>query len=288
MPSEPGDYEIRYTLRQDGEIIATRPISVVAPQISLQAPDTAVAGSVVTVEWNGPDYDLDFISVAEAGAGNYDDYTYTSEGNPLQLEMPTTPGNYEIRYQLRQNEQVLASRPISITAVKASIAAPVSANVGETLMLGWDGPDYELDFISVGLAGEVSYINYSYTSEGSPLALQMPPTQGDYEIRYQLRQDSEIVFRQPISITPIMAELIAPDSIALGDELIVGWDGPDYVRDFIGIAKTGEDGYASYAYTDNGNPLTIQLPDTPGEYELRYYMEQDSTIIGTRPLTVTE
>ncbi len=287
MPPQPGNYEIRYTLRQDNEIIARRPITVTAAEVSLTAPDTAIAGSTVAVDWIGPDYNLDFIAVGEPGEG-YVNYSYTRDGSPAQVEMPTEPGSYELRYTLRQDNTILMTRPIEVTAVKATINTPASANAGETLTLEWEGPDYNLDFISVGPVGENAYVNYTYTRDGSPLGLQMPPTPGDYEIRYQLRQDGVIIFRQPITINPVKAQLIAPDSITMNDDLIVGWDGPDYNLDFIGISKPGDNRYETYSYTRDGNPVTLRLPDAPGDYELRYYMGQDNTIIGTRPITITE
>ncbi len=287
MPPEPGNYEIRYTLRQDNEVIARRPITVTAAEVSLTAPNSAIAGSTVAVDWIGPDYNLDFIAVGEPGEG-YVNYSYTRDGSPAQVEMPTEPGSYELRYTLRQDNTILMTRPIEVTAVKATINAPSSANAGETLTLEWEGPDYNLDFISVGPVGENAYVNYTYTRDGSPLGLQMPPEPGEYEIRYQLRQDSVIIFRQPITINPVKAQLIAPDSITMNDDLIVGWDGPDYNLDFIGISKPGDNRYETYSYTRDGNPVTLRLPDAPGDYELRYYMGQDNTIIGTRPITITE
>ena len=68
----------------------------------------------------------------------------------------------------------------------------------------------------------------------------------------------------------------------------MGWTGPDYDRDYISIGKVGEDGYENYAFTDSGNPVTVALPETPGEYELRYFIGQDRAVIGTRPITVTK
>ncbi|MEJ6401662.1 VWA domain-containing protein [Yoonia sp. 2307UL14-13] len=288
MPATPGNYEIRYTLRQDSEVIARRPITVTAAEVSLNAPETAIAGSLVTVDWTGPDYDGDFIAVAEPDARGYENYTYTDDGSPLQVRMPTEPGTYELRYTLRQNSEVIATKPIEVTAVKASLRAPDTAPAGIALSIDWEGPDYDGDYISVGLVGEQAYISYTYTDNGAPLDLLMPATPGDYEIRYQLRQDSEIIARHPITITAVTAQLVAPDSLSVDEELIVGWDGPNYDGDYIGIGRVGEDGYDSYSYTDNGNPVTLRMPDNPGDYELRYFMRQDNMIIGTRPITITK
>mgnify|MGYP000111971612 CR=1 FL=1 len=42
----------------------------------------------------------------------------------------------------------------------------------------------------------------------------------------------------------------------------------------------------SYTYTRTGSPLTLKLPDEPGQYELRYVMNQGSRILATLPFTV--
>ena len=49
----------------------------------------------------------------------------------------------------------------------------------------------------------------------------------------------------------------------------------------------GEAGQQTYRYTRDGNPLALRLPDAPGDYEIRYVMRQDNTVLGFVPLTVT-
>ncbi|PID36115.1 MAG: VWA domain-containing protein, partial [Rhodobacterales bacterium] len=61
MPVEPGAYELRYIANGNvKKILASRPITGTAPAASLEAPETAVAGSEIEVTWMGP--------------GNQDDY----------------------------------------------------------------------------------------------------------------------------------------------------------------------------------------------------------------------
>lgn len=288
MPAEPGTYEIRYQLNQDSEVLLRRTIEITAPDISVSTPAEAVAGSDVTVEWVGPDYDRDFIAVAEVGASNYINYTYTNEGNPLELQMPVAAGDYEIRYVLAQDSTVVATTPITLTEVKASISGPANADIADTITVEWTGPNYDRDFIGVGPVGETRYINYSYTAEGSPIAIEMPSEPGTYELRYHLGQGSEVIFRQQITVDGVTAALVAPDTVVAGAELIVGWDGPDYPRDYIGVSVPGDDSYEDYAYTESGNPVTLTAPDVAGEYELRYFINQERTIIGTRMITVTK
>lgn len=183
---------------------------VVSFLASVSAPETASAGSIVRVTWEGPDKKSDYISVERpdkpSTAGTYITYTYTSKGNPLELRMPPEPGTYEIRYIHDQSSKTLAQQIVEVTAVDATLDAPSSAAAGETVRINWTGPDYTGDYISVERPDQPStsdtYITYTYTSKGSPLELRMPPEPGTYEIRYIQDQGSKTLARQTIKIAP--------------------------------------------------------------------------------------
>ena len=286
MPSEPGDYEIRYVLSQDTTVLATLPITVTDLEVRVIAQTEAFVGADATVGWEGPDYDGDYIAVEAVGGERYINYTYTSEGNPLQLEMPSEPGDYEIRYVLSQDSEVLASQPITVTPVKSELTIPDNAVAGETISVIWNGPGYSGDFIAVEEVGGDRYINYTYVTEGSPLGLEMPALPGDYEVRYVMAQNSTIIGREAITVGALKVQLVAEDTATAGTEIVVGWDGPDYPGDYIAISKPEDGRYETYAATSAGNPVTVRLPDEPGDYEIRYVMRQDSTIVARLPLTL--
>ncbi len=286
MPSEPGEYEIRYILRQDSQVLAMQPITIVPLEVSVNASGAAPAGSDVVVNWSGPDYPGDYIAVEEVGGKGYINYANTSDGNPLTLLMPAEPGEYEIRYILRQDSQVLASRIIAVTPVKSTLTIPGTAVAGETISVAWEGPNYNADYIAVEEVGGNRYINYANTSDGNPLGLQMPAQPGDYEVRYVMRQGTTVLAQAPITVGALKVQLVADNAAAAGTEIIVGWDGPDYAGDYIAVSKPDSDRYETYAATSSGNPVSVQLPDEPGDYEIRYVMRQDSTIVARLPLTL--
>lgn len=288
MPAEPGDYEIRYQLGQGGTVLETRPITVSAAIVSLDAPAEGAAASDITVTWTGPDYARDYISIAEVGERSYINYTYTEQGNPLSLTLPAEPGDYEIRYQLSQGGEILATRPITVTPLKVSLEATDSAVAGATISVGFEGPDYPRDYIAVSEVGANGYVNYAYTSNGNPVELVMPPSPGTYELRYVLDEGKTVVARRQITVSEVKAQLVGPATVGPDDALIVGWDGPDYRRDYIAISEPGENGYIAYAYTSSGNPVELAIPDAPGNYEIRYVMDQDKRIIARMPIEVTK
>ncbi|MEM9319913.1 MAG: VWA domain-containing protein [Pseudomonadota bacterium] len=290
MPPEPGFYEIRYVLSDGREVIARRSIEVTEVPASLIAPETAVAGATIEVAWQGPNYQNDFIAVAEPDqSGNGINLTYTANGSPLDLQMPTEPGSYEIRYVLSQDREVIARRSIEVTAVPASLESPTTAVAGETIEVIWQGPDYQNDFIAVAEPDQSGNgINLTYTADGSPLDLQMPAEPGSYEIRYVLSQDREVIARRAIEVTDVPASITAADSAIAGSTVDVTWTGPDYQNDFIAVAEPGTSGNGiNLTFTTQGSPLGLLMPTEPGSYEIRYVLSQDRQVVAARMIEVT-
>ena len=135
MPAKPGEYELRYVLRQVRTVLATRPITVTEATVLLSAPDEAGFGQSVTITWEGPDAHRDRIAVAKIGEKKSINSTPTRKGNPLKIQMPTEPGEYELRYVLHQDETILATRPITVTQTEVSIEAPNEAGIGESVVV---------------------------------------------------------------------------------------------------------------------------------------------------------
>ena len=281
MPGEPGLYELRYRFR-DRDTLVTRPITGVAADLSLSAPDAAPAGSTIDVTWAGPDAELDNIQVGAVGDTGYLEYAYTESGNPVRLVLPAQPGTYELRYRFRDIENILI-RPIEVTPATFDISAPDQAPAGSVLSVGWTGPNAALDNIEIGKPGE-GYIEYSYVRDGNPLSLQLPTEPGSYELRYKFR-DREIIATRMIQITAVTAQLLAAPAVVAGADVTIGWDGPNNSVDYIAIGLPGDADYVSYAPVSAGNPLTLVAPTIPGTYEIRY-MSGD-TIVTTIPLAVT-
>ncbi|MEC7761938.1 MAG: VWA domain-containing protein [Pseudomonadota bacterium] len=296
MPTEPGTYELRYILSASRHVAGrSEPFEVSETSVTLEAPGEAVAGSNIDVTWTGPGARGDYIGIGRVGRDErpYLTYSYTNDGNPLEIETPIEPGDYEIRYFLGQDQTMLHAVPISLTEVTASITAPATAQGGVQLPIEWTGPDYQSDYISVAKAGsgDGEYVTYTYTREGSPLDLQMPTEGGDYEIRYVASQNTEVLSRASITVEASTATISGPESAPAGSLIDVTWDGPDTASDYIAIAETGSEAgdYLIYEYTRRGNPVEIEVPTIPGTYEIQYIQSgRPNRILATAPVTSTE
>ena len=295
MPPEPGDYELRYVQKQDYTVLASQPITVEPTEAGVSGPQTAAAGSTITVEWNGPEYDGDYIAVDEAGksGGRFPINSQSIEqGSPLELLMPPEPGDYELRYVQKQDYTVLASQPITVEPTEAGVSGPQTAAAGSTITVEWNGPEYDGDYIAVDEAGKSGGrfpINSQSIEQGSPLELLMPPEPGDYELRYVQKQDYTVLASQPITVEPTEAGVSGPQTAAAGSTITVEWNGPEYDGDYIAVDEAGKSGGRfpiNSQSIEQGSPLELLMPPEPGDYELRYVQKQDYTVLASQPITV--
>lgn len=275
-PGTAGLYEIRYLSGKKYLTWGKTSIKVENPNVSVSAPQSAVAGAEVQINWEGPNNQGDFITVVPVGTpdGEYANYVYTSRGNPAALRLPDAPGSYEIRYASGSGYLTWASTPIEITGADVSLEAPASAQGGAYIEVTWTGPNNQGDYLTVVKQGteEGEYGNYVYTSAGNPGKLRLPEEDGAFEIRYATGQSNKTLARIPIQLGAITASIEAPAEALAGSALQVGWQGPQNQGDYITIVSVGtKDGeYGNYTYVNKGNPLTLQTPDEPGAYEIRY------------------
>lgn len=296
MPADAGTYEIRYIMGEGTTILATHVITVEEISATITAPETATAGEELSVAWEGPDYQNDYISIAEVGdeGRSHVNYSYTREGSPLNLTMPAEPGEYEIRYIQTQGRVILASHPITVEEVSSSITAPETAVAGEDLVVEWNGPDYQNDYIAIFAADaafDETYINYSYTRDGSPLRLKMPTEPGEYEIFYVQNQDRVKLASRLITVTKVTASLIVPPQGTVGEDMLIEWEGPDYQNDYIAVFAADaafDDTYINYSYTREGSPLRLRMPTEPGDYEIRYVVNQGRVALTAQAVTLAE
>lgn len=295
MPTEPGRYEIRYIWRgqknRQEVILASRVVEVAAVQASLSAPDESVAGTTIKIDWTAPGYDRDYLTVAVPGdkGGKYVSYTYANRGNPTELRLPVDAGDYELRYILGQDETILASRPIKVVAAHSSVTAPTEARIGQTIEVAWQGPGADRDYIALARPGADpgDYLSYTYTNRGNPLELDMHSEPGSYELRYIAAGDREkVLSSQTITLSGHDVALTVPATAPKAAEVTVDHTGPGYDRDYIGIAKSGEDGYVTYTYVRGNAQVRLRTPEEPGAYEVIYYLGRDDVPLARVPLTI--
>lgn len=225
-PDAPGEYELRYLLGSGGyRTLGRRPVTVAGTGASLEAPASVAAGSPIEIGWQGPDNTQDFITIVPAGtaARDYDAYVYTERGNPATMDAPEVAGDYEIRYLTGQTYATLASVPLTVTAVSATLEAPSTAPARDAVAVTWEGPGNPTDYVILLPAGSDNDAtgHYAYVSRGKTLRIATPEEPGEYELRYLTAGKRLTLGKRPITIVPRPApgELRVIDGSAEGNDL---------------------------------------------------------------------
>lgn len=117
-------------------------------------------------------------------------------------------------------------------------------------------------------------------------SLPTPGEAGTYELRLTRDQDGApvILLRQPLVTTPPQATLAAPARIGRGQALPVRGIGPNGERDRVVLVPAGAapDADGPSFFPQENVEATLDGPDQPGAYELRYVM--DAPVSGLRVL----
>jgi len=260
----------------------------------LTAPDTAVAGSEIEISWEIDTVKGDYITLAKAGAPDHVNasFSYTHEKKSAKLTTLIEPVKAEVRYISGITAKVLARAPIQLTEFSIALKAPADAIAGAPVTIGWTGPDYERDFITIVPKGTEDgvYEKWNYTRKGNPLEVIATHTPGPAEIRYMNEQGNAVLARQPINIIQGSISMKAATEAVAATSVTIEWTGPDNKGDFITIVpKSESDGtYQKWSYTSKGSPLEVIATRTTGEAEIRYMNEDGDKVLARTPITITE
>lgn len=279
-PSTPGDAEIRYVTGQNQVTLARAPIRILEGVATVSGPEAVEAGETFPVSWTGPNNERDYVTIVKKGAkdGTYNSYVYSRDHEEMKgsIIAPEESGeDYELRYVDSQSKKTLASAPIIVRAVSASVKGPATVVAGSEAMIEWVGPKYPRYYVTIVLKDEEigKYGKFFYTEESeSPAPVGAPETPGEGEIRFMTKGGS-LLASAPITIVEATVRLIeVPETVAAGENFRVKWEGPDNDGDWVTIVKAdAEDkAYLSYIYSKSGPDQDLTAPEEPGDYEIRY------------------
>lgn len=257
---------------------------------ALKGPAEANIGSAVTITFTGNTDPRNFITIVAKGApeGHYDAYEYADADGKVELRVPATPGDYEIRLLGASSPYAtLARQPLKAAAVTATLDGPATAAAGADIKVKWTGPNNERDYVAIGNA-ERPYIIYEYTRSANPVTLRVPDADGEYELRYILGNGDKVIGKSKLTVGKVSGSVSAPAQVNAGATFGVKWQGPNNPQDFITIVKAGtpDHQYDVYEYTASGNPVQLRAPDDSGQYEVRYLTGQTNSTVASAKITV--
>jgi Ca-activated chloride channel homolog len=204
----------------------------------------------------------------------------TPSGAPATPSLGPTPG--------ATPEQTQTPGPV-VTG-PAGLSAPDSVPANTQFEVAWTGPNALGDFVTIVAKGATQWTNEHYfdTATGTPGHLVSPKDAGDYELWYVNGADRAIATRRPIVVTPFVATIDGPASVAAGTQFTAEWTGPNAPGDYITVLPAGAPTWMNepWAYTSYGTPAQLVAPLDAGSYEIDYVIA-DGTVMLRQPITVT-
>jgi Ca-activated chloride channel family protein len=293
-PEKPGEAEVRYVAGASHAVLARVDIQVSPAAATLSAPEQAVAGSVVEVEWTGPGNENDYVTIVPKSFedNQHADYKYTRQGSPLKITVPGELGACEVRYVSGVDQSVLGRRDLTAIDSPVTLSAPEQAVAASVVAVTWKGPNNENDYITIVPKSfeDNQHAAYRYTKEGPTLKITAPGELGECEIRYVRGLDQHVLARRDFKTIDSPVTLFAPTEAPAGSNVDIIWTGPNNQGDYITIVpKTAEDNeHAGYKYTKEGPKLRVTSPPDAGACEIRYVRGLDNRVLARRDLTTVE
>ncbi len=294
---KPGTYTVRYIWRGSDNkrhVLAETSVEISDSDVALVASDTAQAGAMIPIQWKGPANDRDYIDlVADGSKATSGELTYvylSAKTEPeIQLQAPTKPGVYNIRYVLNgeDKKRVLQSIAITVTEAAATVSAPKEAVAGAAMPIFWTGPAGKGDYVDIvpadykKIGGELTYAYTRNSDDGESLELKAPTQAGAYQVRYVLTGAGakSVIATQAFSVTAAEGSVAVPASVPAGSAMQVQWTGPAGEGDYVDIVPADHKsigGELTYFYTKNSaadEPDELKAPAKAGDYQVRYILK---------------
>ena len=180
----------------------------------------------------------------------------------------------------------------------ATISATGALSITTEVEIVWTGPADLGDYVTFAAVGsnDNSYLDYEVvgkkgaTAKQGSVKLKTPAKAGPVELRYvsPLRKSS-VLARVVLEVADAQASIDAPDSVVAGEKMKLTARGPFGNNHWVGFAPKGSPitSYLKYARpTGPVSELELTPPAEPGEYELRYVLNERERIIASRPISV--
>lgn len=193
-----------------------------------------------------------------------------------------------------------AAKPRQVELPKASVTPAARVAIGTGFAVAWSGPAADGDYVDLVPAGREEThgeIGYRTVAEGPSLELRAPGQAGSYDVRYVWvgPDKRHILARSTIEVVDSAFALIAPPSVAVGQQFMVDWKGPANEGDYVDLVPaghvetSGELGYFYVKREQESGPGKLQAPAEPGAYQLRYILEAPDAkkVMASIPLEVT-
>ena len=292
-PETPGQYVVHYQTR-DKKSLGKGVLDVVPAKATVSGPESVVAGSAFDVAWTGPKNNLDSLIIISTDGKKRYGHAYVYRDNqmsPSEISAPEEPGDYQLTY-MTYGKNILARIPLRVVAADATVSVPESVVAGSVFDVAWTGPKNNLDSLVIISTDGKKRFGHTYVyrdNQMSPSEISAPEEAGDYQLTY-MTYGKKILASANLSVLKAEASVSGPDTVVAGAKFDVEWTGPSNNLDRLMVFSIdGKKKYGhTYIYRENDkSPSEVKAPETPGEYEVRYYTNGNKTLASTK-ITVVD
>jgi Ca-activated chloride channel family protein len=187
-PQEVGTYTIFYEVSADHAPLASTVLNVVTVAASVSIPETAPAGSDMTVIWEGPGSAGDRILLIDPRTQDVlrSDTARAQDDGVAVLRTPETIGTFDVRL-VNMAKETLATATFTTTPVAGSITLPDGPFLADarSMAVEWTGPRNTGDRLRVYPRGEDRSLSQRpvFGSAKSPINVSLPRDPGLYTIK---------------------------------------------------------------------------------------------------------
>ncbi len=295
MPSKASSAMI--TLQRDNKVLTQKTIQLKPAKIAIQADTQIVAGTVLDLTWQAPKGLAGFINIQPIDA-DIDDYAQPhvriDQRQEASMRVPTTTGDYILRWYSDHDRQVLAQHKIKLISSEIKIIAPEQAMPGETLKLSWQAPKGLDAFINIQPSADPQDYKaspYVYINDDARAELALPTEAGNYTLRWYDRDSHKILAKRTIILLGDFISIHAPESVIAGQKAEISWKAPDDLDSFINIQRVDQKAdynATPYIYTRSKQKGNLEIPEVAGKYILRWYNRTDDKVMAERKIKVLE
>ena len=311
-PARTGAYVLEYWSNKARKVLATRAIEVTEVEVTLTHDQAVDGGATFTVGWQGPGAKYDDIEIFDPNALNGEGKKIRSvrvdrdnQGSgEVTLVAPVKPGDYQIRYWNGDNKTVMATSPIVVTEIIASLTFDSPVSAGSTLTITWDGPGAKYDEVYIwdprARAGDGKKFTGKRVRnddfDNKTVTMPVPAKPGMYEVRYWNGDNKTDLVSVPLEVTEVAVNLTFDSPANAGSMLTIKWEGPGARYDEVYIwdpkAKAGDGKKFTGKRVRNGDydnqTVKLPVPVDPGTYEVRYWNGDSRIDMASVPLEVSE
>ncbi|GJL80815.1 MAG: hypothetical protein DHS20C01_04490 [marine bacterium B5-7] len=299
LPGIAGKYEIRWMLA-DKRVIATRPIEVTEPDISLDTAANAIAGTEIEISLNAPPGLGGYLYLYRSGSDKSLGYAYAREAatggyQTAAIRLPVNADNYIVRW-IGEDKSVYAEAELTAIEAETSIEAPASVASATEISITPIGPDGLKGYIYLYAKNSDKSLGYAYVRPADQggyqtAEIRVPANPGRYELRW-LSDRKEVLARSALEVTVTLVDLIFDSSAPIATRLDVAIEAPSGLSGQVQLFAPGAKRFYTYAYvresaTGGYEQASLALPAAPGKYVIRWISDRKEVLV-EKPITVEE